>query len=142
MVLSIRSEECKGAAASAATVRWSVLLSSVATDAEGDETVVIPGRLHPDVFPLINSFCDLYDAEPWSVGTQLVTRALFDTGIPVAYQDWLARVFPESRVEPILYQLLHAANFLQIQPLVELCCAKLATLLMCLTVDDRAKLLG
>jgi len=128
-----------------------MLLSSVAmeeTGEEEDETVVtIPGRLHPDVFSLINSFCDLYEVQPWSVGTTVVTPALFNTGIPAAYGEWLARVFladsaSGTRVDRTLYQVLHAANFLQIQPLVNLCCAKLASVMMCLSAPDIEKLLA
>lgn len=149
--MTLRSEECKGEPASPATVRWSMLLSSVAMEGgeeeDGGAVITIPGCLHPDVFPLINSFCDLYEVQPWSVGTALVTRALFDTGIPVAYQEWLARLFladstSGTRVDRTLYQVLHAANFLQIQPLVDLCCAKLASVMMCLSAPDIHTLLA
>jgi hypothetical protein len=126
-----------------------MLLSSVAMEETGeDETVVtIPGALHPDVFSLINSFCDLYEVQPWSVGTTVVTPALFDADIPAAYGKWLARLFlPNSArgttVDRTLYQVLHAANFLQIQPLVDLCCAKLASVMMCLSAQDIQQLLA
>ena len=151
MVLTVRSEECKGEPASPATVRCSMLLSSVAleetTGGEEETVVTIPGRLHPDVFSLINSFCDLYEVQPWSVGTTVVTPALFTTGIPAAYGEWLARLFfvdssRGTRVEPTLYQVLHAANFVQIQPLVDLCCAKLASVMMCLSATDIQTLLA
>lgn len=152
MVVTMRSMECKGGPASPATVRCSMLLSSVAmeeTVGEGEEetVVTIPGLLHPDVFSLINSFCELFETQPWSIGTTIVTPALFDTDIPAAYKEWLARLFlvgstSGTRVDRTLYQVLHAANFLQIQPLVELCCAKLASVMMCLSAPEIQKLLA
>lgn len=142
--------ECHDVLAAPSTVKLSVVLTELVENAAGDQTegerVSIPGHVHPDVFTLINSFCDLFDSAPWDVGKQIVTRTLFDTGVPEAYKSWLDRLFPRdappAKPDSLLYQVLHVANFLHIQPLIDLCCAKLASVLMCCSPAEITNLLA
>lgn len=119
--------------ATAGTVQMSLLMQEL--EDEEEVVVTVPRCVLGECFDAINSFCDLASTSPLVVPVSFTKRS-FDQDIPAAYRPWLARLFPLDKPQPLVYDVLEAANFLQIGLLVDVCCAKLAALMLCRTVGE------
>ena len=109
------------------TVRMSTLLQTMVEDGdEGDEVdVVVPGA-DGDALRRVCEFCDLLtSSSSWTV----------TESVPASIQPWLSSLFPDNTVSDAAYKVLTAANFLHIQLLLDVCIAKFAAVLLCLTPE-------
>lgn len=117
------------------TVNVSTLLRAMRDEApmeEDEVNVVVPG-VDVETLQRVVEFCDLAtSAATWSL-PQRFSKVMFEDSVPADWHPWLHSLFPAQGVTPLGYQVLTAANFLHIQLILDLCTAKLATALMCLT---------
>jgi S-phase kinase-associated protein 1 len=115
-----------------------MLLLKEGLDLEQD---VVLSRINATTFQSILHFAHMYQTYPFTI-TKPMSPELFQTTVPSVYHDFLNLFFEkDGRPHPSLFTLMSAANFLMVQPLVDLTCAKLATLLQCKTADEVRSLL-
>jgi S-phase kinase-associated protein 1 len=89
---------------------------------DDDEMEDIPIlRVRSQVLSMIVDFMNHYDIDPM----ETIEKPLVSNNIGDVVQHWYA-VFIERLDEDVLYSLVNAANYMHIQPLLELTCAGVA----------------
>jgi S-phase kinase-associated protein 1 len=92
---------------------------------DDDEMEDIPIlRVRSQVLSMIVDFMNHYDIDPM----ETIEKPLVSNNIGDVVQHWYA-VFIERLDEDVLYSLVNAANYMHIQPLLELTCAGVALLI-------------
>lgn len=91
---------------------------------ETELTIEIPSGLKTKNLTKVLEFCKLYNADPFGeIQKPLHSNDLTEHGVP----KW-GTVFLESMDLQTLHDIILSANFLDLQPLLQLCCAYSATL--------------
>ena len=99
---------------------------------DDDEMEDIPIlRVRSQVLGMIVGFMDHYDIDPMTT----INKPLVSNNIGDVVQHWYA-VFIERLDEDMLFDLVNAANYMHIQPLLELACAGVALSINCKTTVE------
>ncbi len=120
--------------------RQSILLSSVLSDMvvdDDDPDVQIPLGIETFILQKVVSFCDLYRIQPFK---QLTQEPLRTADIRYYVPDQYVK-FLDLDV-PTIFQILQAANFLDIAPLLDLMCLKIACMMKGQTPENMRKTFG
>jgi S-phase kinase-associated protein 1 len=99
---------------------------------DDDEMEDIPIlRVRSQVLDMIVGFMLHYDIDPM----ETINKPLVSNNIGDVVQHWYA-VFIERLDEDMLFDLVNAANYMHIQPLLELACAGVALSINCKTTVE------
>lgn len=99
---------------------------------DDDEIEDIPIlRVRSQVLSLIVDFMNHYDIDPMVT----IPKPLISNNIGDVVQHWYA-VFIERIDENMLFDIVNAANYMHIQPLLELACAGVALSINCKTTTE------
>ncbi|KAL7462266.1 hypothetical protein ACHAXS_005463 [Conticribra weissflogii] len=102
-----------------------------ALDGKGDDadveerTVQIP-KVEEECLSKVVEYLKHYQEEPMDEIRTPLEENTFEGNIK---QQWY-REFLEGMDDPLLFELVTAANFMEIQPLLDICCLKVSSLLM------------
>lgn len=115
-----------------AFIQLSPVLRECDSDNSGDGDVCVPFG-STSVTPLM-AFADIYSTTPYHL-PPILTKTSLDQNIDDQYKQFLAPFFqgPSKRR---LYDVMEAANYFGVEPLLTLCGARLACLLMCTETKD------
>jgi S-phase kinase-associated protein 1 len=117
--------------------KLSGLISSMITEEDDDEnTIPLPNVEGSDLARVLQ-FCSQYVKEPMTE----FQKPLQDADLGVLVQTWYAD-FIENTNNDILFKLTLAANYLDIKPLLDLCCARIASFIKGKTPEEIRTNLG
>ena len=88
-------------------------------------------RVRSQVLSIIVDFMNHYNIDPM----ETINKPLVSNNIGDVVQHWYA-VFIERLDEDMLFDLVNAANYMHIQPLLELACAGVALSINCKTTTE------
>ena len=112
-------------------VQKSTILKNMIEDTGKEGEIPIPNIQLP-ILKKVLEFCDHYrNSTPKEIKKPLVSKELSENGV----DDWDAKFIELSNVDDLI-DLVVAANFLDIESLVNLGCAKIATLIKGKSVEE------
>jgi len=106
---------------------------------EEDEQKVIPLDLNEDTFKKVIEFCDHYKNDPFSEIEKPLKSSSLTGAVPKWYEDFILGISAEDPYKKKLAELICAANYLDISPLLELCSACYASMIKGKTPEEIKK---
>jgi S-phase kinase-associated protein 1 len=114
----------------------SVLLKSTIMDFQGD--IVVPlSEIDDKTLQLVIEYLNHYDGQ----SPQEIEKPLKSAELKEVTDDWSANFIDNLQLETLV-DLTVAANFMEIQPLLDLTCAKIASMCKDKTEDEIFKTFG
>jgi len=105
-------------------------------DPEAEESIIYLYNTTKTQYEYILEFCLHYLNDPLkNIDKPLQSNNFFESVTPEWYAEFADRLDKVERYHNFLIEILKAANYLQITPLIDLLCAKLASLFLGQTVD-------
>ncbi len=120
-------------------IKISNLISEMIEDSE--ESNIIPLNISDDILKKIIEFCEYYSIYPLITDDNFSLthgELISSTNIEKYVPDWYSN-FIDVDVD-LLFMLLKSSDFLHIDPLIELCCLKIGTLIKDKTTDELRKI--
>jgi hypothetical protein len=97
--------------------------------------IEIGNKIHAGInstyLPVIVDFCEKYTAKPFTTKMPLLDTDLTKCGV----NEWANDFITKMDIQQV-YQILMCGNFLDIEPLLKLCCAYFASLSLKKTPDE------
>ena len=106
---------------------------------EGDEPLDVPPPLTAAVLTTILDLCSRFDESPFCV-CKPITHAAYAALPSYAHEFMKPLISADERPTPALYDVMAGANFLGAQPVLELTCASVATLILCKQASEACAL--
>jgi hypothetical protein len=106
---------------------------------ESDDPLDVPHPLTTAVLTQIVDLCSRFDESPFCV-CKPITHAAYAALPQYAHEFMKPLISADERPTPVLYDVMAGANFLGAQPVLELTCASVATLILCKQACDACSL--
>ena len=103
-------------------VRICDIVTNAAGECDKEEIAVCVQKVRAEVLKLIINFCYHYSVEPFSIETPLCSIDIYDL-VPKWYADFVMTLKPA-----MFFEVMEAANYMGIQPLIGLTCLVAAIL--------------
>eukprot|EP00588_Corethron_pennatum_P014043 CAMPEP_0194282918 /NCGR_PEP_ID=MMETSP0169-20130528/24249_1 /TAXON_ID=218684 /ORGANISM="Corethron pennatum, Strain L29A3" /LENGTH=169 /DNA_ID=CAMNT_0039028385 /DNA_START=14 /DNA_END=523 /DNA_ORIENTATION=- len=136
-VVRLRSSDDQVFEVDAAAAKISSLVANVLNDGAGednddDNEIPLP-LVRADILRKVVEFCEHYEADPM----EEITTPLRSSDMSDLVQEWYAEyIDPLKHDLRVLFDLLLAANFMEVGPLLELGCAAVASLMRGRTAEE------
>ena len=118
-------------------IQKSTVLKNMIEDTGKEGEIVIP-NMHSHILRKVIDYCEHYrSAAPKDIKKPLVSKNLIENGV----DEWDASFIDIEKVDELI-DLIVAANFLDIEGLLNLGCAKIATLIKGKNVEEIRDLFG
>lgn len=118
-------------------IQKSTVLKNMIEDTGKDGEIVIP-NMHAHILRKVIEYCEHYrNSNPRDIKKPLVSKNLMENGV----EEWDAAFIDIEKVDELI-DLIVAANFLDIEGLLNLGCAKIATLVKGKNVEEIRELFG
>uniref|UniRef100_A0A7S2H6U7 E3 ubiquitin ligase complex SCF subunit n=1 Tax=Helicotheca tamesis TaxID=374047 RepID=A0A7S2H6U7_9STRA len=133
--IKLRSKEREVFELSSAAAKLSKLIEEMNEDNEdsddNEEQIVDIVKVKSECLKKVVEFCEHHVSEPLNPITHTMDADTFDE---IVTQEWY-RTFVNVE-QPLLFQIVQAANYMNIQPLLDLACLQVAALLMNKSAED------
>ena len=105
----------------------SVLIKTMIDDDDANQEIPLP-NVDYEILESVIDFCELYDSNPFDEIEKPIKSANMEEIVSKEHADFLGTVVIDGDKEK-LFKLILAANYLDIKPLLDLCCAKVASMI-------------
>ncbi|CAN0039961.1 unnamed protein product [Phaeothamnion confervicola] len=113
-----------------------VMIEGTAVDGESQE-IPLP-NMHSNVLAKVIEFCNHFPVEPMN---EIPKPVPYGKKVKDYVQPWYAR-FMESLDTTMLFELILAANYLDVKPLLQITCSTVGLLIMNKTPEEIKEVLG
>ena len=127
----LRSMEGKDFKVSRGVARMSALVKNMLEGSDESEEINVPLPLvKNDILERVISFCVQHEKSPMAE----IDKPLKSSNMSEIVDEWDAKFIDQP--QDIIFELLNAANYMDIKSLLDLCCGKVASIMKDKTSDE------